>query len=174
MHNPFHDELTPSTELERRIERALDDYPDGPPRRAARVTSGQERRWGRLAILGAVAVMPLIGLLAVFVVSEASLPLNVFNTGPSHVPPGTGHSAPLFNSTAVATVTVASVATDAALVPTPTIVVMPEAAANVPDTCTPVNAAGTPVARPECPPTPTPTPAPSSHARPAPRHASAR
>lgn len=179
MRNPFHEELTPSTGLERRIDEAIETHTVTQHERRlhtpnpAKSTRG--RRSNRLFVLAAIAVAPLLGLLAVAIVSAGGLPLNVLSTGSSNVPNGAGHPAPLIGSadaTSTPGVNALAAGTDVAVIPTPTIIVMPDARANTPNVCMPVNAAGTPVANSDCPPPATPTP--SSPSRPAPRNASAR
>lgn len=176
MHNPFHDELTPSSGREQRINRALRAH-SARKRAIARAALEPSRpapdRWSnRLAIAGAVAVIPLVVFVALLIVSHGGPSIDFFGNGSSNVPPGTGHSAPAFGATVTDNAPAAAAATNAAIVPTPTIIIEPDTVPATPNTCTPVNAAGTPVADSECPATPSPTP--SSPARPAPRNPSAR
>ena len=176
MHNPFHDELTPSSGREQRISRARRTHSADKraiAREALEPTGAAPDRWSnRLAIAGAIAVIPLVAFVALLIVSNGGPSIDLFGSGSSNVPPGTGHSAPAFGSTVTVNTPAPAVATNAAIVPTPTIIIEPDTAPATPDTCTPVNAAGTPVAESECPPTPSPTP--SSPVRPAPRNPSAR
>jgi hypothetical protein len=114
--------------------------------------------------------MPLLAFFAVALVGQGAVPLHlVVGTGSADVPHGTGHSAPLLATTPVAANAAHPVATQAALIPTPTVIPMDNDGVCDGD----VNAAGTPVAQtPECiaaqqAPYPPPT-------RPAPSHPSER
>ncbi len=176
MHNPFHDELTPSSGREKRIDRALRSH--SARKRALAKAALEDRRrgpnrwWDRLTVAGALAMIPLVAFVAVMIVSNGGPSLDFLGSNSSNVPPGTGHEAPLLGSTVVASTTAAAVATNAAIVPTPTIIIEPDTGMATPNTCTPVNAAGTPVTDSECPPTPTPTP--NSALRPVPKNPSVR
>jgi len=176
MHSPFHDELTPSSGREKRIDRALRSHSARKQARAQAALNepppGSNRAWGRLAIAGALATVPLLVFVAVMIVSNGGPSLNFVGSSSSNVPPGTGHEAPLVGSSVVPNTPPAAVATNAAIIPTPTIIMEPDTGMATPETCNPVNAAGTPVTDSQCSPTPTATP--SSPVRPAPRNASVR